>query len=91
MQKYNLLREELLSSPGVLKEYKKLEPRYMLIKSVIDKRLALGITQRQLAEKIGTKQSAIARFESGNTNPSLGFIAKIATALGTQLTISLVD
>lgn len=91
MQKYSILREELLSNPGVLNEYKKLEPRYMLIKSVIDKRLALGITQQQLAERIGTKQSAIARFESGNTNPSLGFISKIASALETQLTISLVD
>jgi len=43
-----------------------------------------------LAKKIGTKQSAIARFEAGNVNPSLGFLEKIAEVLGLRVNISLV-
>ena len=42
--------------------------------------------QKQLAEKIGTKQSSIARLESGNYNLSFQFLQKIANALGKQLT-----
>ena len=47
------------------------------------------MTQKQLAEKVGTKQSSIARLESGNYNPSLQFLQKVANALGKQLTFGL--
>ena len=47
------------------------------------------MSQKQLAEKIGTKQSAIARLEGGNTNPSVAFLEKISKALGGKLQISI--
>ncbi|MEK7157835.1 MAG: helix-turn-helix transcriptional regulator [Patescibacteria group bacterium] len=47
------------------------------------------MSQEALARKIGTKQSAIARFESGRTNPTLSFLTNITTALNGKLTISL--
>jgi transcriptional regulator with XRE-family HTH domain len=47
------------------------------------------MTQKQIAEKIGTKQSAIARLESGNVNPSLDFLQKVAEVLGHKISISL--
>ena len=47
------------------------------------------MTQEALAKKIGTKQSAIARFESGKTNPTISFLSNIAEALGGELTVSL--
>jgi transcriptional regulator with XRE-family HTH domain len=46
------------------------------------------MTQAQLAEKMGTKQSAIARFESGRSNPTFDFIQRLATALGLKLSIT---
>jgi len=61
----------------------------MLAKVIIEKRLAKWFTQANLAHKIGTKQSAIARLESGSYNPSLVFLVKIAKALDTKLTASL--
>lgn len=54
-------------------------------------REAQGLTQAQLARKVGTTQSAIARIEDANyTGQKLGTIAKIAAALGRQVEVSLV-
>lgn len=69
--------------------YDELKPEYAFIEAVIKKRLKKGYTQKQLADKMGTKQSAISRLESGNCNPSLRFLLKIAKALDTTLAISL--
>lgn len=83
------LRKELLSNPEVKKEYDRLAPRYAVISSIIEARVKRGMTQKDVADRIGTKQSAIARLEAGNTNPSIGFLEKIASVLGTKLTIQL--
>jgi len=64
-----------------------LEPKYKLIGDLIEARLKKGLTQEQLAKKIGTKQSAIARVESGNANISFDFLVKLTDALDTKLMI----
>ena len=46
-----------------------------------------GMTQAQIAKKMGTTQSAIARVEAGNTNPTIGFMQKLADALGLRLSL----
>lgn len=89
MKSWSQLRKEFLRDPKVKKEYDKLEARYALIDKVIGERIKRKLTQAQLAKKAGTKQSAIARLESGNVNPSLDFIDRIATALGLKLNIQL--
>ncbi|MCL4374581.1 helix-turn-helix domain-containing protein [Patescibacteria group bacterium] len=89
MRNWKQLRTELLQNKAVQKEYDQLAPRYMAISELISARIKKGITQKQLAQKIGTKQSAIARFEAGNINPSLGFLEKMAEVMGYKLTISL--
>ena len=50
-----------------------------------------GLSQRELAERLGTTQSAIARLEAGNVSPSLPTLDKVAEALGVELVISFVD
>lgn len=87
MKSWRQLRKELLRDPKVKKEYDRLGPRYALIDKVIEARIRRKITQAQLAKKAGTKQSAIARLESGNVNPSIRFMEKIASALGMRLNI----
>ena len=89
MKTWKTLKKELLKDRLVAQEYKKLEPRYSLISQLIKKRIAKGITQSQLAQKIGTKQSAIARLESGIANPSMAFLEKISHALGSRLVIQI--
>jgi transcriptional regulator with XRE-family HTH domain len=54
-------------------------------------REARGLSQRELAERVGTTQSAIARLEGGNISPSLPTLDKIAEALEAELSVSLVD
>ncbi len=87
MRTWNSLKKEWLKDPAFKKEYDKLEGRYALIDKVIGARIKKKLTQAQLAKRAGTKQSAIARFESGNVNPSLNFMEKIALALGLKLNI----
>lgn len=80
--------KEALKDPEVKKGYDALELEFSIIEQIIRKRLKKGLSQKQLAEKIGTKQSAISRLEGGNTNPSIAFLEKIAKALGGKLQIS---
>ena len=89
MKSYIKLRKKLLKDPTIRRSYNKLETEFSFIKAIIDRRLAQGLTQTALAKKIGTKQSSIARFESGNYNTSVAFLEKIAKALDTKLVISL--
>jgi ribosome-binding protein aMBF1 (putative translation factor) len=50
-----------------------------------------GLSQRELAERIGTTQSAIARLEAGNISPSLPTLDRIAAALGAEVILTVVD
>ncbi|HUD19270.1 MAG TPA: helix-turn-helix transcriptional regulator [Patescibacteria group bacterium] len=89
MKTFTRFKTELLKDKDVAREYKKLTPRYQVISGLIAARLKKGITQKELADKIGTKQSAIARLESGSVNPSLGLLEKIASVMGYRLTVQL--
>ena len=89
MTKWDLFEKKLLSDPKTKREFDKLAPRYGVISELISARIRNKMTQKDVAKKIGTKQSAIARLESGNVNPSLEFLQKIATVMGYKLTIHL--
>lgn len=89
MKNWKKIKKELLSDNKTLIEYKKLEPRYALISQLIESRIKKGLTQEDLAKKIGTKQSAIARIEAGNINPTILFLEKITKALGSKLVIEI--
>jgi transcriptional regulator with XRE-family HTH domain len=73
--------------PKVLKELEKLAPFYEIIDQILLLRKERNLTQRELAELINTTQSCIARLESGNYNPSLQFLQKIADACGKKIEI----
>lgn len=89
MQEWREVKKELLKNKEVYKEYKRLGPKYRLISQLIGARLKRGLTQKELAEKVGTKQSAIARIESGNANPSFDFLEKITQALDSKLIVQI--
>lgn len=81
-------KKELLSDPEVKKEYDRLQPEFEIISQLIELRAKKKLTQKALAKKLGTKQSAIARLESGRGNPTLEFLQKTAKALNKKLVIS---
>lgn len=80
---------ELLKDPEWKKGYDALELEFSIIEQVLKKRLDKKMSQKQLAEKVGTKQSAISRLEGGNSNPSVAFLEKVSKALGGKLQISI--
>jgi transcriptional regulator with XRE-family HTH domain len=67
----------------------RLRPRLELGRQILDLRLARGWTQKDLAQKAGTKQANISRLENGLLNPSLDMLQKVAEALGAELAVTL--
>lgn len=72
------LKEKLLKNDDYKKEVNKQDLSFEIAESIIDARIKMGITQKELAKKLKTKQSGIARLESGRNYPSLKTLEKIA-------------
>ncbi|MEK9156902.1 MAG: helix-turn-helix transcriptional regulator [Patescibacteria group bacterium] len=83
------LKKEWMKNPEFRKEYKRLDPEFKLMELMIEKRIKEGLTQKEIAKKMGTKQSAISRFEVGKGNPTLQFMQKLADALGAKMKITI--
>jgi transcriptional regulator with XRE-family HTH domain len=66
-----------------------LEPEWLLSLEIAKARARSGLTQAQIAEKMGTTQSAVARLESGKAKPSFSTLEKYAAATGSRLSITL--
>jgi len=78
--------------PAVKAEFDKLSDEFSLLDEFLKARTSQGLTQAQVAEKIGTTQSAVARMESGSGkhSPSFATLSKYADALGCKLEVRLV-
>lgn len=87
MTTFEKLRERMLANPAVKAEYDRLGPVYEVVGALIDARHAAGLTQAQLAERMGTKQSVIARLETARRLPSLEMVARYAAATGRRVAL----
>lgn len=81
-------KKQKLQDPDFRKAYDDLGPEYDIIEAMIDSREELQLTQKELSHRTGINQSHISRLESGNYNPSLKFLKRIAAGLGKELHIS---
>jgi predicted transcriptional regulator len=72
-----------MNDPEFRAAVEELEPAYQVARL----RIMRGLTQEQVAEIVGTKQSSIARLESGNTQPRLSFLRRVVEALGGKLEV----
>jgi len=81
------IREELMRNPEYRKIHEASAFEFGILKAIIIARARQKLSQRELAEKIGVKQSALARFESGRTNPTLSFLKKVVSGLGLSVTV----
>ncbi len=88
MTKLKDLKARLLKDPAVRKEYDALEEEFALIAAVAKARARSGLSQTQLAKRMKTTQSTIARLESGRGRPSTSTLARFAKATGHRLKIS---
>ena len=83
--------ESRLKDPVFRTEWNKVEPQYQLERAIIKARIERGMTQSELAKKVGTTQAVISRIESTNTNPTINMVNKIAKAFGKKLKIEFVS
>lgn len=81
--------KHLFDDPEFRKEYEALEEEFSIAETLIQARARAGLTQQQVAERMGTTQSAIARMESGKPAPSMASLKKFAAATGSRLEIRL--
>jgi DNA-binding XRE family transcriptional regulator len=86
---FDEVKRQMFARPGFKEAYDALAPKYALITAMLDARNKRGMTQAEIARRAGTTQSAIARFESGRTNPTLDFAYRLSSAVGAKLEIHL--
>ena len=93
MLTHKQLRAKALAIPEVKTEFENARAEYAVLDEFLKIRAAKGLTQNQIAEKIGTTQSVIARLESGKSkhSPSIATLLRYAEALDCQLEIRLVQ
>jgi DNA-binding XRE family transcriptional regulator len=77
----------LAADPELRREYDALAPEYTIVHQLIQARLDANLTQKELAKRVGIRQSNISRLESGRYNPSLEFLKKLAHGLGKEVYI----
>lgn len=80
-------RAELLKDPEVQKALKESELEFQIAKAIIDARINKGLSQKDLAERLHTKQSVISRVENAKTTPSLSFLKRLAEVLNVSLKV----
>ena len=89
MTNFNTIKKQSLKNKKVMKAYNDLDLEFSIINQIIEKRIKMGMSQKDLALKIGTKQPSIARFESGDYNPTISFLKKVSEALDSKLVIKI--
>ncbi len=82
------LSDEWFKNPEFVREYEALEEEFALARALIKARSEADLTQEEVAQRMGTTQSAVARLESGRSRPSTATLAKFAQATGTKLRVS---
>jgi len=85
---------EWRKDPEFAAAYAELEPEYALLKELLEARRRAGLTQAEVAERMGTKAPAVTRLETAladsRHSPSLSTLKKYAEAVGCKLEIHLV-
>ena len=88
MARISHLHKKWMKEPKYRKAYKALKKEFVLASAVMDVRSRAGLTQQELARKMGTTQPVVARLESGRTRPSMRTLERLAEATGARLVIS---
>ena len=82
-------KRQLLRDPEVRRALKESGLEFQIAKSIIEARIKRGLTQKELARRLNTKQSVISRVETAKTTPSLSFLKRLAEVLDTSLRVQI--
>ena len=85
MTQFNDYLKKQLSDPEFKKEWDALEPEFAIVQAMIDARKESGLTQKQLSERTGIAQADISKLESGNGNPSVKTLQRLAAGMGMRV------
>ncbi len=88
MRHKDYVAEREARDPNFRAAREELRPQFEFRRALIGARITAGLTQKELAAKMGTTQSAIARLESGTQMPTLDTLYRLAVVLGVDFTIT---
>lgn len=88
MTNFDDFKRDMLKRPDVRAAYDALADEFSIAEALIQARARAEMTQAQVAEKMQTSQSYVAKLESGQVSPSIKALRRYATATGARLTIS---
>lgn len=89
MTKISALHEKWLNQDGYADAYDALEEEFEIARALIEARARAGLSQSELARRMDTTQSVVARMESGRHLPSTRSLQRYARAVGAKLNIAL--
>ena len=87
MKSLKEVKAELLTNPAVRQAYNEQAPEFELARELITARMRAGLTQGEVATRMGTTQSVVARIESGRGTPSMRTVQRFASAVGARAVV----
>ena len=85
LQKY---KNRQLQDPEFKAEYERTRPDFEILHALVEARISQNLTQKELAEKSGVRQSNISRIENGTCSPTIATLEALATGMGKKLIVS---
>ncbi len=89
MKTLKALKQNLLADPAVRAEYDALAEEFEMARELVSARARAGLTQGEVAQRMGTTQSVVARLEGGKATPSLRSVQRYAQAIGCRAVVRL--
>ena len=86
---FKIMTDEWKKNPEYQKEYDNLKTEFEVARELIQARARAHLTQAEVAKRMGTTQSVVARLESGTKSINLKTLEKYAAATGTHLHVRL--
>jgi len=81
-------KQKQMEDPAFREQYERTRPEYEILHSIIEARLNQNLTQKELAERSGVRQSNISRIENGTSSPTVATLQALAAGMGKKLRIS---
>lgn len=90
MSDFQKYLDEQMKKPEFKKEWDNLEPEFNVIQAFIDARKKSQLTQKELAKRTGINQADISKIETGNANPTLAVLKRLAEGMGMVLKLEFI-
>ena len=90
MTKISELKKRWMADPDFRVGYDEADAEYSVIEALVRARNEANLSQAELAKRLGTTQSAVARLEAGGVSPSISTLRRYAAATGSRLEFQLV-